>query len=964
MNKQFGAILSEGISSIAHRWHKTKSAVYREITQHLREAGFDLTDSTVEGWCRGFVPKEPQVIARIVRYCMQRGRIDRPWVESLLFHAHYPERTDLLNEVFPLQKDGQDAHIPSNIRTLQYVDDPAITLRTPLGRDLVGRQDLLATLKQRLIARANQGMMALIGLPGVGKTTLAMELAHSHEMREAFRDGILYVNLGPQPDIGHHLERWAKLLGLMTESARPSCRQEYMEAIHASIGKRRMLLVIEDAWTVDAALAFQIGGPYCAHLLTTRFSDIALRFADQGVVKVAELNEDESKLLLARFIPQIVKNEPEQLRSLIRAVDGLPLALTLIGKHLQVHAFHHQPRRLQHALLALQQATERLHLEYPQRPLEANGQNSPSLMASIGTSYEALSISAQRALRALCIFPVKPNTFSEEAALVVSASSSAILDELTDAGLLESTGAGRYTIHQTIADYALLKHRGPQAERRLVKFFVEYAQAHTKDYNLLEQEASNILYALSLAAAGKMTQCLVEGIQAFFHFLLLRGWYKTALSYCQQELEAAKLLDDQEGICIACTHLGTLHVECGAYNEAEVFAQEGLALARQLHASFHLSTFLHLQGNIAVKRGASALAEEYAQEGLAIAHCLNDRELLSLHLLVLGIAKNMQGEYSQGESLLQEGLKFARQDNEPRTISSLLTALGSFAGMRGKYTQAESYYQEGLTLARSTKNIERVAACLKGLGILAAIRYDYAQAERAFQEALPLVEAMGLQEHMASFYTNLSVVARYRGHGAQAEAYALKGLVLARKIGHKMGICDLITGLGVLYTQLQDFELARQYLEEAITVAEEIGHPYHKGKALDALIQVSIRQEDWGRAEACLKEMSEFMKSYNNDEFKCSCFNGWGEYYIRQELTKVAAVSFREALDLARKIDEKEAIAKSLYGLARVALKSGDLAQARLYGEESAQIFAVVNVYSAREVERWLEMLVKERKLS
>ena len=343
MNKQFGALLSEGLASIAHRWHKTKGAVCREMTEKLRAQGFALSASTLEGWCRGFVPKEPEQIAWLVRYCVEYGRIDRAWGESLLYQARYPAREALLAELFPLAKEPVAGQTASELQRLQHVDDPALALNGLPECELVGREKLLCALKQSLLAGEKRGLLALIGLPGVGKTTLALELARSYEARETFRDGMLYVNLGQQPDIEHHLERWARLLGLIVGEKKLADRRGYIEAIHASIGKRRMLLVIEDAWTIEAALAFQLGGPGCAHLLTTRFSDIALRFAGPGVVKVEELNEEESRQLLARFIPGVVRDEPEQVRSLIRAVDGLPLALTLIGKHLQVHSFHRQP---------------------------------------------------------------------------------------------------------------------------------------------------------------------------------------------------------------------------------------------------------------------------------------------------------------------------------------------------------------------------------------------------------------------------------------------------------------------------------------------------------------------------------------------------------------------------------------------------------------------------------------------
>jgi hypothetical protein len=45
---------------------------------------------------------------------------------------------------------------------------------------------------------------------------------------------------------------------------------------------KRMLLVVDDAWDVRAALSFKVGGPNCAHLVTTRIPEVAIRFAGEA----------------------------------------------------------------------------------------------------------------------------------------------------------------------------------------------------------------------------------------------------------------------------------------------------------------------------------------------------------------------------------------------------------------------------------------------------------------------------------------------------------------------------------------------------------------------------------------------------------------------------------------------------------------------------------------------------------
>lgn len=146
---------------------------------------------------------------------------------------------------------------------------PALFHGVPsLPDHFTGRAGLLADLAGRLCGGAAGLALSAEGLPGVGKTTLAVALAHDPAIWKHFGDGILWAGLGPQPDVMSALAAWAGVLGgdvshLPNEAARA-------QAVKDAIGPRRMLLVIDDAWDINAALWLRCGGPNCAHLLTTR----------------------------------------------------------------------------------------------------------------------------------------------------------------------------------------------------------------------------------------------------------------------------------------------------------------------------------------------------------------------------------------------------------------------------------------------------------------------------------------------------------------------------------------------------------------------------------------------------------------------------------------------------------------------------------------------------------------------
>jgi hypothetical protein len=207
--------------------------------------------------------------------------------------------------------------------------------------------------------------------------------------------------------------------------------------------------------------------------LTTRQPQVAFAFAQEGATQIPELEEDDALALLARFVPLLAQQTSEDVLTLVRAIAGVPLALTLLGKYLARQAFTGQPRRLQSAITRLQAVEQRFHMSTPIALTESSsGQSSSapiSIYTTIASSEQRLSESARAALCALAVFPPKPASFSESAALAVSQQPVEALDELWDAGLLESSEPGRYTLHRIISDFARLRYDDTEARTRLVR---------------------------------------------------------------------------------------------------------------------------------------------------------------------------------------------------------------------------------------------------------------------------------------------------------------------------------------------------------------------------------------------------------------------------------------------------------------------------------------------------------------
>lgn len=678
------------------------------------------------------------------------------WERGLsLPYPHFREKLCTLfgksvRELGLLGEETEEQHDQAEILHTLYppltLYDHAIPLPPGGSTVFVGREVLLTQLKQQLCVHEKSAFVGLNGLPGVGKTTLAIQLVHDKEVRAWFSDGILWAGLGPKPQIMGHLSRWASLLGVdATMPQQNGSNNELAERLRAAIGMRYMLLVIDDAWTLEDVLALSVGGPNCACLLTTRLPPLAL--ASHKAITVPELDEEESIALLVCLASEGVTNEEPMLQTLVQSVGGLPLALTLMGSYLRVQTYNRQPRRLHMALQKLSDEKERLHLSKPLGVLDHHTgltYDTPlSLQSVIAISDQRLSEQARQTLRALSVLPAKPRSFSEEAALAVSALPAAALDELCDAGLLECTSSNRYTVHQTIADYARLSLRDTTPYRRFVTYFVRYIVEHEKDYRALGQESGTILTALDIAYEQEMNTEFVQGVNTFSAFLCIRGLYNLAEHHVQRAHRLAISLGDTNNSILSSLYLGEIAEKRGDYVQAEMYFQEGLLLARRMKHYEYVSALLTLLGVTAEQRGINEQADAHFEEGLAV----------------------------------------ARQIAHPMRTSILLAHMGRRAGEQGKYAQAKAYYQEALALAHRTSHLSLKLVILNNWGETHLYMHHLEAAETAFQEALALTPE-GQHEFYARTYYGLARVAEVRHNFDEARTYGEASLKSFEAIRH------------------------------------------------------------------------------------------------------------------------------------------------------------------------------------
>ncbi len=850
------------------------------------------------------------------------------------------------------QRQGQKKTNGADLHPAAGRDAPPPFLAPPRpSYPLVGRDRLIADLKNRLLsggpAGQGQAVLALQGLPGAGKTRIAIELASDPEVRERYRDGVLWAGLGRQPDLMATLGTWAGALSLPAEaiSACPGC-VERAALIHAAIGLRRMLLVLDDAWQAEAALTFKVGGPNCATLLTTRHANLAIDFSGAEVLAIRELEPEDGLDLLLRLAPRAVDAGLDEIQGLVRSVGGLPLALILMGRYLQKQSYGAQPRRLKEALAHLKAVEARLTLAQAQSPLELGPgiqADIPfSLKTVIGISELALDPVPRQALADLALFPARPNTFSEEAALAVTAAPTSGLDALVDCGLVETASPDRYSLHQTVADYAVLKGASPAATRRMLGYFVRFAEANAEQFPSLERELSNLQAVLAIANQTKQFRALISLVSALYPFLETRGLFSLCAEQLTRVSRAVETLGDQEERAFLLHWLGSFAIKRGSFPEALQHLQQSILQAQAARArAVEGSSLFTLYGV-----GDESLDAAWGSE----------RQLKGMVWSASEVAPAQPAVARGGFSLY--GVRSASLDKETR-VRALeghnLYDLGLTRMYMGNFIEGCANAQKSLRIYQELNMRAEEGLALNALGFAQQESGDYLKSRGTLEQALLACQESGNRRGEGWARQNLSALLLALGDLPRAMEQAQQSGRIYAESGDRRGSGWQMLHRGRIQRQMGERQAAACDFQEALAILSGIGDWMGRGFAAQALGLAKGEAGEAGEAAQLFEQSGQIFE-------KIGCQTGL--FHHERDLGNLlrasgdhpsAAAHLDQALRLAREMMLRRGECVTLADLGLVCLRLGDCARACACGEQAVKIAQAIGARPA-QAKAWLTL--------
>ncbi|MFJ5641358.1 BTAD domain-containing putative transcriptional regulator [Streptomyces sp. NPDC093223] len=532
----------------------------------------------------------------------------------------------------------------------------------PPPAHFTGRAAVGEALGDALVATGAPAVAVVSGMAGVGKSALALHVAH--HLRERFPDGQLYVSLhGATPGVPPLAPAQALAALLRDLGADPRHIPEHPDAaaalLRSLLAPTRTLLLLDDAAHAAQVRPLLPGGPGCAVIVTSRSPLTALDGARR--FPLAPLTGEDSAALLRSVSGRA---EIDAAHPLVGLTGRLPLALRVVAARLAAR------RALTPDALAGQlTATEgRLqHLEY----------DDLSVRRSLAVAHDALAASARPCDRdaALALRRVGALDLPTYGAPLVARltglderRAEAALDRLVEVALLEETAFGRYTPHDLVRDFAReLAEGSDAAEAALTALRWFAAVAELALMAIVEpgldqgdrrrptaaQPAEHQPYAASLepfacaehafawgdlelenivalverhaaTADPRISAYLSTLVRLLFPYVLRGGRVAETEVLGTAALAAARRLGDEPAEAYALGDLAGLHFLAGRQREALALTDEALAIWRRLDVASWIRRCLNNRGLLLEGLGRYDESGEALLQSLACSRQLDD----------------------------------------------------------------------------------------------------------------------------------------------------------------------------------------------------------------------------------------------------------------------------------------------------------------------------------------------------
>jgi DNA-binding SARP family transcriptional activator/tetratricopeptide (TPR) repeat protein len=756
-----------------------------------------------------------------------------------------------------------------------------------LPRDIpyfTGRNEELGLLAEAIMAGADRTavtVVAIDGMAGVGKSTLAIHLAH--RLADRFHDGQIFLSLHAhhpyeEPvDPATALDRLLRITRAASTSAPEDSHHQpgTLELLAASwrqqVARRRMLIVLDDAATIDQVRPLLPGTPGCVVLITSRrrlAGLVGARSISLDVMRPAEAAE-----LFTRIVGPERSRDEAAIGEVARLCGNMPLAIQLAASRLR----HRRAWSVTDLARLLSSTRNRLR--------EIRGQEL-EVASSFELSYRYLPRREQAAFRQAGCYP-GPD-FSLQAAAAANnlsfADTDKLLDGLLSYHLLEEPVHGRFRYHDLVREYAheLAVREEPESARqsamhRLLDYYLYGADradrvlfphrhrlaAEVNDIpaefpafddendarGWMESERQNILSAVQYAAANEFLVHVTLLPHMMAHFLEVGGYWKEAAVAHESALAAWRSAKDQQGQAHAHADLCLPRVRAGYFEDALGHGREALAMFRSLADERGAADCLDRLGLVHWNAARYQDAQSHFDESLALQRVTGNRHGEAEVLGHSGVGYWHVGRYTDSIAAFEQAMTVYREINDKTGEAKMLNNIGAVEQSLGIFENALSRYQQALPIARERGRRQAEAVLLNNIGNAYRSLGHHEDALASLRSALGIYLDIGDRRCEADTLNNIGTTYHRMSQHAESLIHHEKALAIARELTEEYETTHALRSIGDVYCQMGDHRAAEEHYQQALALSRQIGDPYEEACSLDGLGNAVLLSQGQAKAE-------------------------------------------------------------------------------------------------------------------
>ncbi|MGI8333621.1 tetratricopeptide repeat protein [Actinomadura scrupuli] len=750
--------------------------------------------------------------------------------------------------------------------------------------DVLARLDALTKENERELSPL---IIAITGMPGIGKTALAVHWAHL--VSTEFPDGHIFIDLRGFSDKAALSPREAlsqALRSLGVPAGRIPADEDELAALYRSqLARKRLLIVLDNAVGAQQVHPLLPGSPTCVVIVTARNDLAGLVARDRARTLALDLLPTSEALDLVRAVAGIERTEaePEAAAELVNMCARLPLALSVAAANLAT-----RPQQTVADAVRVLDGGDRLS------NLALGPELDEAVGAAFSLSYRGLNSELQLAFRLFGLIEGPSFTPQATGALLAVTPEAArrILSRLEAANLVQAISHDRYQLHELLREYA----RG---------------RAEAEDDQLVRESA----------------------VQR------LATWYLTRAQQAGRFLDRYRRTIGQE-LTVPPVHVAPPE----RHRHMDWFAQEYLNLVEVI------GQISHLQWDQLTWELADAVYDffelrRYCHENVAVHRLGLEAAKRRYHLPAqffmrhhMAVVYRELGEFNKAFSEDQRAYELSQQVGDRYGTAATLDNMARIHLSLSNYKEALSFAGQALAILRGIGEQHGEATALDTMARGHQGLSQYREAFERAEGALVIRQDIGDQRGEAETLDNIARIYHGWGQARKALDYAKRALKIREDLGDRHGEGETLAYLGFLHMRTGQHLKAREYVQYALTIRRSIADRHGEGHAL---IYLSIILRRLGRYDEAVRvglESLDVLQELGDRHGEAEALESLSRSYRRKEAYHQAQKDAERSLEISRSIGNRHGEATAINALGLISRKLGKLSMAREQGVQSLRI--------------------------